>query len=65
MEAFERTWCKAKTNNGHLPPWMYVEPQGSSSTPTYETIWRDLVDLYAFVQKQPRAEGQPVLAEVE
>ncbi|MGY2801172.1 CRISPR-associated protein Cmr2 [Thermostichus sp. MS-CIW-25] len=65
MEAFERTWCKAKTNDGHLPPWMYVEPQVSSSTPTYETIWRDLVDLYAFVQKQPQAEGRPVLAEVE
>jgi CRISPR-associated protein Cmr2 len=44
---------------------MYVEPQVSSSTPTYETIWRDLVDLYAFVQKQPQAEGRPVLAEVE
>jgi CRISPR-associated protein Cmr2 len=62
IEAFERTWCKAKTNDGHLPPWMYVAAEGE---PTYETIWRDLVDLYAFVQKQPQAEGRPVPVEVK
>jgi CRISPR-associated protein Cmr2 len=41
---------------------MYVAAEGE---PTYETIWRDLVDLYAFVQKQPQAEGRPVPVEVK
>jgi len=66
MEAFEQTWCKAKTNDGHLPPWMYVEPNGTSQTPMqtsmYETIWRDLVDLYAFV-KEGQQQGSPAVSQ--
>ena len=23
---FEDAWCKAKTNDGNLVPWIYVEP---------------------------------------
>ncbi|MEC4812679.1 MAG: type III-B CRISPR-associated protein Cas10/Cmr2 [Scytonema sp. PMC 1069.18] len=44
---FEKAWCAAKTNNGNLAPWMY----DSSKSPTYETIWRELVDLYPFIQE--------------
>lgn len=49
-DKFEETWCKAKTNNGNLVPWMYDDG-------TYETIWRDLVDLYPFIE-QPETETE-------
>ncbi|MEQ9486490.1 type III-B CRISPR-associated protein Cas10/Cmr2 [Coleofasciculus sp. F4-SAH-05] len=44
---FEKAWCDAKTNNGNLAPWMsLLEKDG---TTTYETIWRELVELYPFI----------------
>ncbi|MEQ9371620.1 MAG: type III-B CRISPR-associated protein Cas10/Cmr2 [Coleofasciculus chthonoplastes F3-SA18-01] len=44
---FEKAWCNAKTNNGNLAPWMsLLEKDG---TTTYETIWRELVELYPFI----------------
>ena len=60
-EQFDESWCSAKTNGGNLAPWMYVAPpekenetieQNATKTtePTYETIWRDLVDLFDFVE---------------
>lgn len=42
---FEEAWCKAKTNRGNLAPWMF-DPQETA----YETIWRELVDLYDFIE---------------
>jgi CRISPR-associated protein Cmr2 len=39
---FEEPWCKAKSNEGNIAPWMYREK-------AYETIWQDLVDLYPFI----------------
>lgn len=42
---FEEAWCKAKTNGGNLAPWMF-DPQETA----YETIWRELVDLYDFIE---------------
>ncbi|MBW4510680.1 MAG: type III-B CRISPR-associated protein Cas10/Cmr2 [Scytonematopsis contorta HA4267-MV1] len=42
---FETAWCEAKTNKGNLAPWMY-EPRGK----LYETIWREMVDLYEFIE---------------
>ncbi|NEP56341.1 MAG: type III-B CRISPR-associated protein Cas10/Cmr2, partial [Symploca sp. SIO2G7] len=39
---FEEPWCNAKTNEGNIAPWMFREK-------AYETIWRDLVDLYPFI----------------
>ncbi|MBD2124946.1 type III-B CRISPR-associated protein Cas10/Cmr2 [Microcoleus sp. ZQ-A2] len=39
---FEEAWCKAKTNEGNLAPWMFREK-------VYETIWQDLVELYPFI----------------
>jgi CRISPR-associated protein Cmr2 len=53
--AFEDAWCQAKNNNGNLAPWMSVSPKNTNPSNTeqdktiYETIWRDLVDLYPFV----------------
>ncbi|MBD2429963.1 MULTISPECIES: type III-B CRISPR-associated protein Cas10/Cmr2 [Fischerella] len=52
---FEDAWCKPKqqNNNGNLAPWMSLkeDKQGSQEKVTYETIWRDLVDLYPFIKK--------------
>ncbi|MEH1932745.1 MAG: type III-B CRISPR-associated protein Cas10/Cmr2 [Nostoc sp.] len=52
---FEDAWCKPKNpaNNGNLAPWMSLK-EGKEETEekvTYETIWRDLVDLYPFIAK--------------
>ena len=43
---FEDPWCKAKTNEGNLAPWMF-EPEEK----IYETIWRELVDIYEFISE--------------
>jgi CRISPR-associated protein Cmr2 len=44
-EQFEEAWCKAKTNEGNIAPWMY-----DSKEQAYETIWREMVDLYDFIE---------------
>ncbi len=41
--AFRDAWCWAQSNGGSLVPWRFVSDR------TYETIWRELVDLYPFV----------------
>ncbi|MFP4103910.1 type III-B CRISPR-associated protein Cas10/Cmr2 [Coleofasciculus sp.] len=46
-EYFEKSWCDAKTNKGNLAPWMSL-PEKDGTT-TYETIWRELVELYPFI----------------
>jgi CRISPR-associated protein Cmr2 len=44
-QEFEEGWCNAKTNPGNVAPWMYdVEDK------VYETIWRELVDIYDFIE---------------
>ncbi|MBD6615634.1 type III-B CRISPR-associated protein Cas10/Cmr2 [Komarekiella sp. 'clone 1'] len=54
-QQFEDAWCKPKNpaNNGNLAPWMSLkeEKEGTDEKVTYETIWRDLVDLYPFIAK--------------
>lgn len=40
---FEKAWCEAKSNNGNVAPWMYDKQEQ-----IYETIWRELIDLYPF-----------------
>jgi CRISPR-associated protein Cmr2 len=50
-EIFEDGWCKAKTNDGSVAPWMHytkTNDADNSEESGYETIWRDLVDLYDF-----------------
>jgi CRISPR-associated protein Cmr2 len=42
-EHFEKAWCEAKTNDGNIAPWMC-----DLKNSIYETIWRDLVDIYPF-----------------
>ncbi|MEH1783219.1 MAG: type III-B CRISPR-associated protein Cas10/Cmr2 [Nostoc sp.] len=52
---FEDAWCKPKenNNNGNLAPWMSLKEgkEEIEEKVTYETIWRDLVDLYPFIGK--------------
>jgi CRISPR-associated protein Cmr2 len=55
---FEESWCKPKEkgNNGNLAPWMTLkeekeENEEDESKVIYETIWRELVDLYPFLEK--------------
>lgn len=52
---FDQAWCWAQSNGGTLAPWRCVGDR------TYETIWRELVELYAFVPdaSTPRAGRSP------
>ncbi|BAY60440.1 Crm2 family CRISPR-associated protein [Calothrix brevissima NIES-22] len=54
QEYFEEAWCQPKDakNNGNLAPWMYDDgslENDKSDYPLFETIWRDVVDLYDFI----------------
>ncbi len=76
-EKFEKAWCQAKTNGGNLAPWMSVEPSRDEKTPetkftsdektpetkftNYETIWRELVDLYPFIEVERKTPAQESL----
>jgi CRISPR-associated protein Cmr2 len=44
-QEFEEAWCKAKTNEGNVAPWMYDLEER-----VYETIWRELLDIYDFIE---------------
>jgi len=61
---FEKAWCQPKdeNNHGNLAPWMSIKPKESDAEvekTIYETIWRDLVDLYPFlVEDEPTAANQ-------
>lgn len=48
-ENFEEAWCEAKTNEGNIAPWMYDPDLPDRKEPAYETIWREMVDLYDFI----------------
>lgn len=70
-EAFENAWCQPKDsqNGGNLAPWMSLKENTGT---TYETIWRELVDLYPFIdekdqteQEQPSAISTPANREVQ
>jgi CRISPR-associated protein Cmr2 len=67
IDLFEESWCTAKENNGNIAPWMYYtelpDPTPSCKEELksyYETIWRELVDLYEFI---PERESTPDNAE--
>ncbi|MGG6269707.1 type III-B CRISPR-associated protein Cas10/Cmr2 [Leptolyngbya sp. AN03gr2] len=50
---FEEAWCKPEdcSNQGNLAPWMLAKRGEKGQPSTYETIWRELVDLYPFVSE--------------
>ncbi|PMB45312.1 type III-B CRISPR-associated protein Cas10/Cmr2 [Fischerella thermalis CCMEE 5205] len=57
-DKFELAWCRPKdaSNHGNLAPWMSLQENNSQdaeqSKMTYETIWRELVDLYPFIAEK-------------
>lgn len=65
-EAFEEAWCRPKDpqNNGNLAPWMSLIEE--DKTTTYETIWREIVDLYPFIsEEEPHSEREAKQQTVE
>ncbi|MEH1901616.1 MAG: type III-B CRISPR-associated protein Cas10/Cmr2 [Nostoc sp.] len=54
-QQFEDAWCRPKdpANNGNLAPWMSLKEvkEETEEKVTYETIWRELVDLYPFIEQ--------------
>ncbi|MFE4108363.1 type III-B CRISPR-associated protein Cas10/Cmr2 [Almyronema epifaneia] len=61
---FEDAWCSPKDpqNGGNLAPWMSIREDSST---TYETIWRELVDLYPFTDKPEQADTKSSVASQE
>ncbi len=63
LDTFEKGWCQPKDpdNNGNLAPWMSLK---EDSNTTYETIWRELVDLYPFIdnEEQTEQESSPAMS---
>ncbi|MEM7715578.1 MAG: type III-B CRISPR-associated protein Cas10/Cmr2 [Cyanobacteria bacterium P01_A01_bin.68] len=53
---FEKAWCEAKTNGGNIAPWMYEQ---RFKEKYYETIWREMVDLYEFIQTNDSESKKP------
>ncbi len=56
---FEDAWCQPKNphNTGNLAPWMSLKEDQASENQdkmTYETIWREMVDLYPFIVEENR-----------
>lgn len=51
-QEFEEAWCKAKTNEGNVAPWMYDLEER-----VYETIWRELLDIYDFIESEEDSES--------
>ncbi|MTJ51694.1 type III-B CRISPR-associated protein Cas10/Cmr2 [Anabaena sp. UHCC 0253] len=49
-ENFEHIWCPAKTNNGNIAPWMCDIKENSKEETKYETIWREMVDLFGLIE---------------
>jgi CRISPR-associated protein Cmr2 len=65
QNSFEDAWCQPKDdqNGGNLAPWMSLRDDAGT---TYETIWRELVDLYPFIDEpdQTPATTTPATQEV-
>jgi len=60
LETFEQGWCQPHDpdNKGNLAPWMTLH---KNSCTTYETIWRELVDLYPFIpDSDQEQESMPI-----
>ena len=55
---FEQAWCKPKdeNNKGNLAPWMSI--LNENGTVSYETIWREIVDIYPFIEEDKQTIDQ-------
>ncbi|MBS0016037.1 MAG: type III-B CRISPR-associated protein Cas10/Cmr2, partial [Arthrospira sp. SH-MAG29] len=57
QDDFEKAWCfpKDETNNGNLAPWMSIV---DDKTTIYETLWREIIDLYPFIEIDNQSESE-------
>jgi CRISPR-associated protein Cmr2 len=67
---FEKAWCTPKNekNGGNLAPWMYDDgslEDDKSGYPLFETIWRDMIDIYEFVEEAENELSENLPAEAE
>lgn len=67
---FEKAWCipKKENNGGNLAPWMYDDgslEHDKLGYPLFETIWRDMVDIYEFVEEVENEVSENLPAEAE
>ncbi|MEH1945155.1 MAG: type III-B CRISPR-associated protein Cas10/Cmr2 [Nostoc sp.] len=67
---FEKAWCtpKNENNGGNLAPWMYDDgslEDDKSGYPLFETIWRDMIDIYEFVEEAENEVSENLPAEAE
>ncbi|NMF66460.1 type III-B CRISPR-associated protein Cas10/Cmr2 [Brasilonema octagenarum UFV-E1] len=67
QEQFEEAWCQPKdeNNGGNLAPWMYDDgalEYDKSDYPLFETIWREMVELYEFIEEIPDSELSELLS---
>jgi len=62
-QEFEEAWCKPQdaTNEGNLAPWRLAEARKENASSTYETIWRELVDLYPFIPEPDSDQNSELL----
>ncbi|MEG4998175.1 type III-B CRISPR-associated protein Cas10/Cmr2 [Microcoleus sp. B4-D4] len=62
---FEEAWCKPKDpeNNGNLAPWMSVIEENKRTV--YETIWREIVDIYDFIELEDSQLSSEISVEAE
>ncbi|TAE16886.1 MAG: type III-B CRISPR-associated protein Cas10/Cmr2 [Oscillatoriales cyanobacterium] len=62
---FEEAWCKPKNaeNYGNLAPWMSVIEENKRTV--YETIWREIVDIYDFIELEDSQLSSESSAEAE
>lgn len=62
---FEEAWCKPKDpeNNGNLAPWMSVIEENKRTV--YETIWREIVDIYDFIELEDSQFSSEISVEAE
>ena len=57
-QEFEDVWCEAETNNGNLAPWLTAKQENDQTI--YETLWRELTELYPFIDEpSDRASNPP------
>jgi len=58
---FEAAWCEAETNRGNLAPWSTAIRKKDKTT--YETLWRELVELYDFIEPHKQKDDEGDLSE--
>jgi len=53
---FEAAWCEAETNRGNLAPWSTAQRKNDKTI--YETLWRELVELYDFIEPSKKKDDE-------